>query len=236
MGFVGLVPILAAVILAASPALSGGPRINFDKEVIDYGKVRYGETVSEDFVFSNTGDETLVIEKLRSSCGCTKAIKGSREVPPGGKSHIVAAFDTTDLRPGKKQQHVFVESNDPERPMVKLTVLADVVKDLNIEPPSIAKNLPNFVETVSFPLKISNTGDKTFIIKGVKAETAGVRASLNPAGFAVEPGSTLPFTLSLKLRNEPSQSHYAGEVFLETDHPKENEISFGYFIIFGQKK
>jgi hypothetical protein len=236
MGIGRLLPVFAVLIFAATPALSGGPRIDFDNEVIDYGKVRYGETVSEEFVFSNTGDQTLVIEKLRSSCGCTKAVKGSSEVPPGGKSNIVAAFDTTGLRAGKKEQHVFVESNDPERHIVKLTVLADVVKDLNVEPPSIARRLPNFVETVSFPLKITNTSDKAFTVKGVKSETGGLRASLNPASFAVQPHSTAPFTLSLKLRNEPGQSHYMGEVNLETDHPKESELDVRYFIKFDEAK
>lgn len=236
MGFGRLLLVLAALTLTAAPALGGGPRISFDKEVIDYGKVRYGETVTEDFLFTNTGDETLVIEKLRSSCGCTKAVKGSREVPPGGKSNIVAAFDTTDLRGGKKEQNVFVESNDPERPIVKLTVLADVVKDLSVEPPSVAKHLPNFVEAVSFPLKITNFSDKMFTVKGVRVETEGIRASLNPAGFTVEPRSTVPFTLSVKLRNEPGQSHYMGEVFLETDHPKEREIDIRYLIRFDGPK
>jgi len=236
MGIARLLLVFAMLMLTAAPALSGGPKISFDNEVIDYGKVRYGETVTEEFVFSNTGDETLAIEKLRSTCGCTKAVKGSSEVPPNGKSNIVAAFDTAGLRSGKKEQSVFVHSNDPDRPIVKLTVLADVVRDLNVEPPSVARRLPNMVETVSFPLKITNFGDKSFTVKGVKIETGGLRASLNPAAFAVEPRSTAPFTLSLKLRNEPGQSYYMGEVHLETDHPKESEIDVRYLIKFDEAK
>ncbi|MEJ2717374.1 MAG: DUF1573 domain-containing protein [Deltaproteobacteria bacterium] len=83
-GLLVVLLILPLMVYAAT-----GPRISFDKETHDYGDVQYGDTVTEEFDFTNTGDKTLVIDKLRATCGCTKAIKGSSEVPPGGKSSIV---------------------------------------------------------------------------------------------------------------------------------------------------
>lgn len=231
-----LVIVVGLILTAATPILGAGPKISFEKEVHDYGRIRYGDTVTEEFVFTNAGDQTLIIEQLRASCGCTKAVKGSSEVAPSQSSKIVAAFDTTGLRAGKKEQSIFVHTNDPEKPVVKLTVLADVVKDLSLEPPNVARRLPGFVETVSFPMKITNYGDQPYTVKGAKIEAGGMRASLNPASFAIQPRTTVGFTLSLKLRNEPGQSYFMGQLHLQTDHPRESDIEVRYLIKLDERK
>jgi len=217
------------VALAPLPVLAG-PRISFDRDTHDYGKVLHGETVTEEFNFTNTGDQTLIIEELRSSCGCTKAIKGSSEVPPQGKSTIVAAFDTTGLSPGRKMQHLYVHSNDTAQPVVKLTLLANVVRELNVDPPTLAKHLESFSEVVSFPMRIVNSSDKPYTVTGVKGQTDGIEATLQPARLLVKPGAKEPFAVSLKLKKEPGRHYYMGKFFLLTDHPKEKEMELRYLM------
>jgi Protein of unknown function (DUF1573) len=50
------------VVLFSSGRLWAAPRIVFDKEVHDYGRVLFGETVVEEFKFRNEGDAPLIIE------------------------------------------------------------------------------------------------------------------------------------------------------------------------------
>lgn len=229
--------LIALIVLASLPLMAAaaeGPRISFDKYRHDYGKVLSGDTVTEEFTFTNTGDETLIIEKLRSSCGCTKAVKGSREVPPNGKSKIVAAFDTTGLRPGRKSKTIFVHTNDPKNRLVKLTLLADVVREVHVDPPSLAKQLPKFVDQVDFPMKIRNSSKKVCKIKGVKVPKNGLRAYVNPATVVVEPGATVPFDLVLRLKKQPDRHYYMGKLLLVIDHPKEPEIEVRYLIKFSK--
>lgn len=222
---------MMVIVMLPVLALAGkGPRITFDKTNHDYGKVLYGETVTEEFTFTNSGDEPLIIEKLSSSCGCTKAVKGSREVPPKGKSKIVAAFDTTGFRPGRKVQTVTVHSNDPNTPEVTLTLSADVVREINVEPPSLAKQLPTFVSTISFPMHIGNSSDKTCTVKGFRPQPDGVQTFLKPSEISVEPGGKTPFSLVFRLKKEPGRHYYMGKVVLLTDHPKEKEAEIRYLI------
>jgi hypothetical protein len=229
--------ILGLLLLVPGAAYAGsGPRITFDKNDHDYGKVRYGQTVTEEFTFTNTGDEKLVIEQLRSSCGCTKAVQGSSEIPAGGKSKIVASFDTTDLKPGMKQKMIYVHSNDPEKPVVKLVLIADVVKEVNISPPSLAKKLAGFAETVTFPVKISNTSDVEVAVKGLQVNAADVTAELEPHRVQVKPHGNGTFDVVLKLEKDPARHFYMGRLMVLTDHPKEKQIELGYLIQLDQPK
>ncbi len=207
-----------------------GPVISFDSETHDYGKVKYGDTVTHKFIVTNTGDQTLTISKLGSSCGCTRAVKGASTIPPNGKTEIVASFNTTGFRAGKKQKRVFVHSNDPKRPMVTLTITADIVKDLSLDRPSLAKKLTEAVDTLSFPEKITNSSDKEVTITGVTAQAASLKASLNPEKVVVKPHSTEPFTLVLKLKNGPNQFFWMGRIILATNHPREKKVELRYLI------
>jgi hypothetical protein len=109
--------VILAILLTVPPLVGAGtgPIIDFDDEGHDYGRVMYGDKVTHEFTLTNTGDETLTIEKLESTCGCTKAVKGASEVPPHEKTHILASFDTSGLKAGKNRRR-FLSSNDLRDP------------------------------------------------------------------------------------------------------------------------
>jgi len=224
------IALLIVTVAAASASAEAGPRISFEKETHDYGRVLYGDTVVEEFVFSNTGDKTLIIEDLRSSCGCTKAVEGSREIPPQGTSKIVASFDTTGLRAGGKKKHIYVHSNDPSQPVVKLTLLADVVREISVEPPTLASQTSTPDQAVTFAMKVSNSSQKVWHVKGIKTVADGVQISLNPERFTLPPGAAVPVNLVVRPEKQKGRSYYMGKVFLETDHPRENEVEVRYLI------
>jgi hypothetical protein len=223
----GILPALLLVATAASAA--GGPSISFDKETHDYGRVRYGETVSEEFVFTNTGDETLHIDKLEASCGCTKAIRGNTDVAPNEKSKVIAAFDTAGLRAGKKRQTVSVYSNDPNKPVVKLTLLVDVIREVNVSPPNLVVKLPSFTETVSLPVKISNSSDNPVIVQ-IRPQTESAPSPAEAKRIVVQPRSAVPFKFVMKLKDEPGRYYWMGKMILQTDHPTEKEIEVPYMV------
>ncbi|MBI5249058.1 MAG: DUF1573 domain-containing protein [Desulfomonile tiedjei] len=227
--------VLPALLFAATTVCAaGGPSISFDKETHDYGRVLYGDTVTEEFIFTNTGDQPLIIEKLEASCGCTKAVKGSSEVPPNSKSKIIAAFDTAGLRAGKKLKTIFVHSNDPSSPVVKLTLLAEVIREVNVEPPNLVVRLPEFKETVTFPVKISNSSDKPVTVQVLRSHGESSLSTPEGKRISVQPRSAVPFNVVMKLKNEPGRYYWMGRMMMETDHPKEKELEIPYMVKLGQ--
>lgn len=105
--------------------LHGQPNIQFDEKVFDFGEAPQRDSVVHIFKFVNTGDETLRIEKVRSTCGCTAALLSSKLIPPGGKGEIKAVFKTGSFK-GKVTKRIKVHTNDPDDPLVTLAITGRV--------------------------------------------------------------------------------------------------------------
>ncbi|MGC8658180.1 MAG: DUF1573 domain-containing protein [Desulfomonilaceae bacterium] len=218
------------IITLTSLCSADGPRIKFDRLSHDYGKVSSGKTVSDEFAFTNDGDKTLKIEDLTASCGCTKAVEGNKEIPPHGTGKIMVKFDTTDMRAGRKQKTIYVKTNDQVSPIVKLTLYAEVVKELNVEPHALHTKVPSFTEPIVFPLNVEDTAAKSYRVLSARAEEGDAEVSLDPATVTVAPKSTSHLNLLLKLKPEPNRSFYAGKIRLKTDHPQEPEIEIPFLV------
>jgi hypothetical protein len=209
---------------------SGGPKITLEKEILDYGKVMYGDTISQEFVVKNTGAQTLIIDKVEASCGCTKTIKGTSEIPPDGETKIVASFDTNGMRAGKKQKTISLHSNDPEKPVTKLVLMADVVKDLNFEPLNLSMKLPEFKEKVVFPVKVSNDSDIPYEIKRLSSVNGNSDLKMTPESLLLNPHSVQLVEFTLSLQRQSGKEYYIGRFTIETNHPKERDIELRYIV------
>ena len=72
-----------------------GPVMTFDAKSHDFGDVKQGEKVSHTFKYKNTGADTLKIDNVVSSCGCTVPQEYAKVVPPGVSATITVVFDST---------------------------------------------------------------------------------------------------------------------------------------------
>lgn len=114
------------ILLAVTSVYSTGKSvIIFDKNTFNFGKIEKKTTVSHTFIFKNKGNATLIIDRVMRGCGCTVITLSSKEIPAGKEGKLEVELNT-DYSEGKIEKKIFVYSNDPERPMVELTVKADV--------------------------------------------------------------------------------------------------------------
>lgn len=107
------------------PPFGQGPKIQFDEQEWNFGKIHDGDIVDHVFVFRNTGSDTLHILDVRASCGCTAALVAASHVPPGGKGEIKATFNSRGKR-GLVRKTITVTSNDADRSIVTLNLVADI--------------------------------------------------------------------------------------------------------------
>jgi len=107
-------------------SISAQPKIVFDKTQHDFGKVNEGDGVaSYDFVFKNTGSAPLVIQDVRTTCGCTTPEWTKQPVRHGDTGFIRVSYDVKG-RPGAIDKTITVFSNGSSAP-VSLRIVGEVI-------------------------------------------------------------------------------------------------------------
>ena len=116
------------------PTLSGipidssfHPAANFPETEHNFGSIKQGQVVECFFIIKNSGNTTLIIKDIRTSCGCTAAVVKKKELLPGDSSQIRVQFDSAGLN-GKVNRVISITTNDPIHPRKSLTIFADVTK------------------------------------------------------------------------------------------------------------
>ncbi len=87
--------------------------ITFEEDTIDYGEIEKGSDGVRTFKFTNTGDAPLVIEDIKSTCGCTIPKKPSGPIAPGASDVIEVKYDTNRVGPIRRSISVFSNATEP---------------------------------------------------------------------------------------------------------------------------
>lgn len=206
---------------AVPAADAAAPRIVALEPIFDFGeKQSTDEAVEHDFLIRNEGATSLVIESVRSSCGCT-AVKPSQDVvPPGGEAAIRARFDLRG-RNGYQIKTITVNSNDPKTPTLTMQLKGTIVQALRAQPSSLffGRVEPGSLRSRTFDI-ISGKGP----IQIVSFRTDKPGLVLTPvAAEAGTDGATHRFELAL----DPAlpEGNINGTVFVKTDLADQPEIA-----------
>ncbi len=105
---------------------SNAPAFEFVTEVIDYGKIALNADGVRTFKFKNVGKTPLVINDIKSSCGCTVPKKPEGPILPGDSGEIEVKYATN--RPGGFSKSITVSSNADE-PVKMLQIKGIVLKE-----------------------------------------------------------------------------------------------------------
>lgn len=101
------------------------PTISISEEEWDFGKIKEDERPVHIFTIKNTGREELIISRVRASCGCTATMLSSDNIKPGQSAELQATFNPTGFN-GIVKKDIHIESNDPQLPSTKVTIIAEV--------------------------------------------------------------------------------------------------------------
>lgn len=110
---------------AADTPAKAGPKIDFDREKIDLGKVEASAQVPCSFTIFNHGAAPLRISEAKSECGCTTTGFKGCVLKPGSSTPLNIIVDTT-LKQGSITKDMLVYSDDPERPVARLFISMNV--------------------------------------------------------------------------------------------------------------
>lgn len=218
------------VFITAGTCMADGPKISVENRDHDFGNVLYGATVSSKFVIKNTGDKPLIIKNIHADCGCTNTVLDKKELNPGSSVEIIASFETTGLDPGRKAKKIYIETNDESNPSTVLTLFADVVREISVSPMILGRKMDKFEPQHVFNVKISNSSDSQRTIKSARLEGEDVSVSIVPNVPVLPPKSAIPLEIKMSINGQTQKPYYLGKLYLETDHPIEQDIELKYLI------
>lgn len=231
--------ITMALLLWFFPAIlagATGPEIALDRAEHDFGDVQVGDVAHTQILVTNRGDATLVIEEVRTSCGCAKAVGHAKEVPPGQKTEIDVSYDSVGLSPGRKTQSVFINSNDKKNPVSKFPIFATVIHPIVIEPANLIARLSHFQDHASFPMTVTNNSSQPVTLVRPAVEGGISKVVLQPEKVVVQPNSETRFQIEMELKRPDKGNVVTGAVSISTDHPKVSQIRLRCLIRFDELK
>jgi len=183
-------------------------KIEFTENTYDFGAVVEGDLATYTFKFKNIGDDTLLLQSVKPSCGCTSPYWAKDPVLPGMTGEIKVQYNSKN-RPGQFNKSINIVSNTIQ-PNTKLKIKGVVLPPINsaISKDSIAKSASIYVTTTeyllgelerkqqeTFDVLIENKGTSVLKIHKVSAGCGCVYSNMKE--FEVAPGQSK--TLQLKL-------------------------------------
>ena len=104
-----------------------GAKIRFEEMEHQYGTIQKGGNGDCEFTFWNDGDEPLILQTVKASCGCTTPKYTQKPVMPGQKGTIGVHYNTNNV--GGFSKTVTVTSNAVNNPRVVLRIKGTVQQD-----------------------------------------------------------------------------------------------------------
>ena len=89
-------------------------KIKFTETIFDYGDIPFNSDGKCEFEFQNVSDKPLVINTVKTSCGCTNPAWPKKPIGPGKKGVISIEYNTKIT--GTFQKSITVYSNAENSP------------------------------------------------------------------------------------------------------------------------
>lgn len=89
------------------------PTIEFETEIIDYGKIAQNADGLRVFKFKNVGKSPLIISNIKSSCGCTVPKKPTAPIMPGATGEIEVKYATNRIGGFNKTLTIYSNASEP---------------------------------------------------------------------------------------------------------------------------
>ena len=212
---------LSAILLVffCGSTACAAPNLQVLEPNYNFGEVFQGDRVFHVYQITNQGDEPLLIDRLRSSCGCTAVLISSKKLPPGGTGELQANFDSSRFR-GEVVKTIYLYSNDPNQPVTQLQLQGKVLELVTIEPSQVNFGQVKVKQPVSATVTLRNQGHKPLVLGTPRATAAELRFKMPKTSLA----SGDELTLDLQLTPKPGQARFSGYLLIPVDGVPRNEL------------
>jgi hypothetical protein len=196
------------------------PRIKIEKASVDFGQVGPGSNHKTEYQFTNIGKETLKIDHVQSTCGCTVPQLEKKEYAHGESGTVRVNFQAAAVK-GPMTKHLYIVSNDPRSPRAELEVKADVVVKVEVSPETVDLRFdqPN----AGMPdLSVRSLDNKEFSIRSITIANNVMNIPFEAAQKAAS------FVLKPRVDSKLLDTYSTGTIQIATDHPQSGTLLVRY--------
>lgn len=204
-------PALFLFVLALAKPLAAAPRLACDQPVFQFGEIDNREPVHHTFTLRNAGDQPLVIQSVKPSCGCTEATLADDTLDPG-ESTTLELILTLHGKTGPMSKGVVLGSNDPDQPFFTINMVGTAYAPLTATPAAVAMRVVKPTDADK-SVELSVRAGTTMQLSDAKALDDRVTVMLQ----TVKPGQAYRLRVGLKGPLEPGTVRTA--VRVTTDAP-----------------
>lgn len=217
-------------------AAAAGPsaKVVMTKAAHDFGKIGPSSTHKADYEFKNEGEAALLVNRIQSTCGCSKPtlikdgkrfsmpLKDPVSFEPGESGQVEVTFKSP-ARKGKVEKGLYLLTNDPASPRTRFTVKAFVVVKVSVEPEKVDLKLD--IENAGMPeIVVKSTDGQEFSIKSIFVAKNAIKIPFDPAAKATE------FVLKPQVDTEKLGQSNTGVIQIKTTHPQAGTLMVRYTV------
>jgi len=124
---------LVLLISISAFAQKQGAVISWEKTSYNFGTIKKEDgVVKYRFIFVNVGDEPLLLEKVRSTCGCTTSNYTKDPVAPHAKGFVEVTFDPSK-QSGEFLKKITIITNEKTLVASSLEIKGSVISENEID-------------------------------------------------------------------------------------------------------
>jgi len=199
-GVIAVLILLFALPAFAQQEYQSRARISFSEVMWDFGYVPKTGKVVHIYEVRNIGEDTLIIAKVRTTCGCTTTPLSKERIAPDEATDMKVVFDPEKLMAGDQtKRKLQVISNDPIHPIAEVQFTAKLGKAN-----SLVKVYP---AGINFDTVSRDAGAvRTVTLENISGEKLSLRLIEGPGeemevelpGKSLDPGEKAEMTLTIK--------------------------------------
>lgn len=216
---VGMAMVGAMLWLLSLGAFAAQPKIELSETSFDFGSIYQGEEVVRTIVLRNAGDDTLVIQKVKSSCGCTAGTPKKLQLAPGETTDFTITFRSAGMH-ARVKKHVYIDTNDPALPRATIDFEGEVKQEVNLSPRGIYIGQIEKGKPVARTVDVTAEEEKSFKIISVSSDSPLVEIGKPEPLAGAKPG----YRLTVMIGPLDAAQRVSAKITIKFDLPHTKEV------------
>jgi len=207
---------LRTLLLFVFAAVAARADLVWEKGVQEFHVTPEEKAVTATFAFKNSGPDTLVVKRVRSSCGCTTARLDKNKFAPGERGEVEVKF-TFGSRRGPQQKIISVEGDDKQE--WRAVLRCYIHEAMTVSPALVYWKVGEAPEAKA--IKLTAAKGERVKIMGVKSSSARLSTSVETVAAGSE--------YVVKVKPAGTDAPESAELTIETDFPTDAPRSYRVF-------